>query len=59
MTTSPPQTSRKWCGKEAGHVVMHHPEQRESFSCRGVVEVEAESVALPPIWTWHSVVRSP
>ncbi len=46
MTTSPPQTSRKWCGKEAGHVVMHHPEQRESFSCRGVVEVEAESVAF-------------
>lgn len=31
---------------EAGHVVMHHPEQRQPFACRGVVEVEAESVAF-------------
>jgi len=31
---------------EAGHVVLHHPDQRERFSCRGIAEVEAESVAF-------------
>ena len=49
MTTSPPQTSRKWCGKEAGHVLLH-PDQR-GRECRGILEVEAESVALTLIWT--------
>ena len=43
MTTSPPQTSRKWCGKEAGHVFLH--QEQGSRDCRGIVEVEAESVA--------------
>ena len=43
MTTSPPQTSRKWCGKETGHVLLHQDEGGRD--CRGVVEVEAESVA--------------
>ena len=43
MTTSPPQTSRKWCGKETGHVLLH-PDQR-GRECRGILEVEAESVA--------------
>lgn len=31
---------------EAGHVVMHHPDLREPFACRGIVEVEAEAVAF-------------
>ena len=35
----------KTLAHEAGHVLLHHPEQREKFSCRGIVEVEAESVA--------------
>jgi len=35
----------KTLAHEIGHVLLHHPEQRERFSCRGVVEVEAESVA--------------
>jgi len=35
----------KTLAHEAGHVLLHHPEQREEFSCRGIVEVEAESVA--------------
>lgn len=30
---------------EAAHAVLHHPERREPLACRGVVEVEAESVA--------------
>lgn len=35
----------KTLAHEAGHVLLHHPGQREEFSCRGIVEVEAESVA--------------
>jgi antirestriction protein ArdC len=35
----------KTLAHEAGHVLLHHPEQREKFSCRGITEVEAESVA--------------
>jgi antirestriction protein ArdC len=35
----------KTLAHEAGHVLLHHPAQREKFSCRGIVEVEAESVA--------------
>lgn len=35
----------KTLAHEAGHTALHHPEQREPFACRGVVEVEAESVA--------------
>ena len=35
----------KTLAHEAGHVLLHHPEQREKFACRGIVEVEAESVA--------------
>ena len=31
---------------EAGHVLLHAPEARQPFACRGVVEVEAESVAF-------------
>ena len=31
---------------EAGHVLLHAPGQRESFACRGIAEVEAESVAF-------------
>ena len=36
----------KTLAHEAGHVLMHPPEQREPFACRGIVEVEAESVAF-------------
>ncbi len=36
-------TSRKLCGKETGHVVLH-PEQ-QARECRGILEVQAESVA--------------
>ena len=36
----------KTLAHEAAHVALHHPEQRQAFSCRGVVEVEAESVAF-------------
>jgi len=35
----------KTLAHEAGHAVLHDPKQREPFACRGVVEVEAESVA--------------
>lgn len=35
----------KTLAHEAAHTVLHHPEQREQFACRGVAEVEAESVA--------------
>lgn len=31
---------------EAGHVLLHAPDQRQPFTCRGVIEVEAESVAF-------------
>ena len=50
---------------EAGHVLLHAPDQRQPFACRGVIEVEAESVALTLIWTRRSgwgrleVVRTP
>ena len=37
----------KTLAHEAGHVLLHAPERRDNFSCRGVAEVEAESVALP------------
>ena len=37
----------KTLAHEAGHVLLHAPEQRQPFACRGVIEVEAESVALP------------
>lgn len=36
----------KTLAHEAGHTALHHPEQRQAFACRGVVEVEAESVAF-------------
>ena len=36
----------KTLAHEAGHVLLHAPEQRDAFACRGVVEVEAESVAF-------------
>ena len=45
-------TSRKTCGKEAGHVILH-PDQ-QGRDCRGILEVEAESVALTLIWTRRS-----
>ena len=35
----------KTLAHEAGHVLLHAPESREGFACRGVWEVEAESVA--------------
>lgn len=31
---------------EAGHVLLHRPEVREGAVCRGIVEVEAESIAF-------------
>ena len=39
-------TSRKTCGKELAHVVMHDPDDEEARQHRGIREVEAESVAL-------------
>lgn len=36
-------TSRKLCGKEAGHVLLH--QDQGSRDCRGLLEVRAESVA--------------
>lgn len=36
----------KTLAHEAGHVLLHAPEQRDGFACRGVVEVEAESIAF-------------
>lgn len=36
----------KTLAHEAAHALLHHPEQREPFACRGVAEVEAESVAF-------------
>lgn len=35
----------KTLAHEAGHVLLHQPEDRAEVSCRGVAEVEAESVA--------------
>jgi len=43
MTTTLPRRSRKRCGKEAGHVLLH--QEQTSRDCRGILEVEAESVA--------------
>ena len=31
---------------EAAHATLHRPDQREGFACRGLVEVEAESVLV-------------
>jgi len=36
----------KTLAHEAGHVLLHAPDQRQPFTCRGVIEVEAESVAF-------------
>jgi len=36
----------KTLAHEAGHVLLHAPDQRQPFACRGVAEVEAESVAF-------------
>jgi hypothetical protein len=36
----------KTLAHEAGHVLLHASERRDNFSCRGVAEVEAESVAF-------------
>ena len=36
----------KTLAHEAGHVLLHAPDQRQPFACRGVIEVEAESVAF-------------
>ena len=36
----------KTLAHEVGHVLLHHPEQRQPFSCRGIAEVEAESIAF-------------
>ncbi len=36
----------KTLAHEAGHALLHAPEARQPFACRGVVEVEAESVAF-------------
>ena len=36
----------KTLAHEAGHVLLHAPDQRQPFACRGVIEVEAESMAL-------------
>ncbi len=36
----------KTLAHEAGHVLLHAPEARQPFACRGVIEVEAESVAF-------------
>ena len=49
----------KTLAHEAGHVLLHAPEARQPFACRGVIEVEAESVALPLIWTRRSDVGWP
>ena len=46
MTSAGLEMSRKMCGKEAGHVLLHAPDQRQPFTCRGVIEVEAESCLL-------------
>lgn len=47
----------KTLAHEVGHVLLHHPEAREPFACRGVVEVEAESVAFM-VMAAHGVDRS-
>lgn len=39
-------TSRKTCGKELAHVLMHDPKDEDARQHRGIREVEAESVAL-------------
>jgi len=36
----------KTLAHEAGHVLLHQPGQRQPVACRGVAEVEAESVAF-------------
>ncbi len=36
----------KTLAHEAGHVLLHAPEARQPFACRGIAEVEAESVAF-------------
>lgn len=36
----------KTLAHEAGHVLLHAPDQRQPFACRGVIEVEAESVGF-------------
>lgn len=38
--------STRTLAHEAAHVVLHDPGKREGFACRGVAEVEAESVAF-------------
>jgi len=38
--------SVKTLAHEAGHVLLHTPDQRQPFACRGIAEVEAESVAF-------------
>ena len=43
MTSAGLEMSRKMCGKEAGHVLLH--QDQGSRECRGIAEVEAESVA--------------
>jgi len=35
----------KTLAHEAGHVLLHAPERRDGLDCRGLIEVEAESVA--------------
>lgn len=35
----------KTLAHEAGHVLLHAPQRREGLECRGLIEVEAESVA--------------
>ncbi len=47
-------TSRKTCGKELGHVLLHGPDAEDVRQHRGIGEVEAESVALTLIWTRRS-----
>ena len=54
MNQKPPTTttpSRRWCGKELGHVLLHSPEQipiadLHKPNGRARIEVEAESVAF-------------
>lgn len=46
MTLVSPAASQRWCRKELGHVRLHSPEAADARAHRGVVEVEAETVAL-------------
>lgn len=46
MTLVSPAASQRWCRKELGHLRLHSPKAVDARAHRGVVEVEAETVAL-------------